>query len=155
MIKKLYTPHGFEVWVNQKLAEEIENAFKEVLRTETLNYYYISCPGKSLNDSCNHNHKTVWLGPMNIIDYIKKVQSKKFNAPVLGVTSCKSKSELEAYFDDDIPLFANKGEFKDYWIGDVARDHRMICCDELFGILWNRIKNKVTKGAKTRKRGFF
>lgn len=156
MIKQLNTPHGFEVWVNHKLAQEIEDAFKQALETETLNYYYISCPGQSLEAPCNHKHKQVWLGPIGIIEYIKKVQSKKFNAPVLGVTSCKSSGELKVYMNnEDLPLFPKQGESKDYWIGDIARDHHVICGDELFKVLWDRLASKVTKGAKTRKRGFF
>ena len=39
MLKRLTTNHGLEVWVNQKLAKEIEDAFKEALETETLNYF--------------------------------------------------------------------------------------------------------------------
>lgn len=138
MIKSLNPSYGSEVWVNKKLEEEIENAFKEVLETDTLYYYYVSCPGEAVNSECTGEpHKIVWLGPCRLIDYIKKVQSKTFNAPILGVTSLKSKSK----FEEIDSVFTGL----DYWIGDVNREHEITCGDRLFIALWKRVKNQATK----------
>jgi len=153
MILSLATPHGPEVWINQKMAETIEDAFRTCLSTEVINYYYVSCEGDSVDAQCHCNHKFVWLGPIGLIEYIKKVQHtirNRYNAPVLGVTSCKSKGELEVYMETGASFINDHP--KDYWIGDCDRSGRMTCGDELFVCLWDRVWQKATEGSTTKKR---
>lgn len=150
MIYSLRTPHGPEVWVNHKLAETIETAFKEVLGTDTPNYYYIACDAKNPEEGCDGRHPIVWLGPIGVINYIQKAQMRvrlRNSAPVLCVTNCRNKAELEA-MQNDISL---REERRDYWIGDCSRRGTMACGDELFIYLWNRIWSKATKGSKTKR----
>lgn len=139
LIVELNPSFGSEVWVNKKIEEEIEKAFKKLLKTDSLYYYYVSCPGESVVSECSvEKHKIIWLGSCGLINFIKKVQSKKFNAPILGVTSLSSKSKLEEKSEE-------MDTKEDYWIGDVNRECEMICGDRLFIYLWDRIKNQATR----------
>lgn len=132
MIKELNNRIDIDIIFNRFLEDKIETAFRSRLNTDKLYYYYESCKGNSHDDECNNNHKTVWVGNVRLSKFIKKVKSKKYNAPVLMVTSSKTKSGI---VESD---FWKEGNV--YWIGDVDRRHDMICCDRLFEELWRRIK---------------
>lgn len=147
MILELNTKHGFEVWINQQLVKTIENEFKKVLETDELFYYYIPC-------QCDKNHEgkneVKWVGKITLIDFIKKVQKINSHFCPMGVTNAKSKKALLEYFDNS---FDKNSKVWDYWIGD-ADFQDMVCGDDLFITLWDRVKNKATKNATTNKKFF-
>lgn len=142
MIDNLNLKYGFEVWVNKMLVQTIESEFKKQLETEDLNYYYILC-----NPNSNKSNKTKgevkWVGKINLIDFIKKVQSLNKQFCPIGVTNAKSKKELVDFFDNH--FFDNRENLKawDYCIGDVSYQD-MITGDDLFIQLWERVRDKVT-----------
>lgn len=146
---ELNTKHGLEVWINQKLVEEIENAFKKLLKTEDLNYYYIPCTCENKNKTGSN---TKWVGNISLIDFIKKIQKLNHHFCPIGVTNAQNKKDLEFYFNKEFHSLEPK--HWDYWIGDVV-GAEMATGDELFIVLWNRVKNQVTKNSKTRKKYFF
>ena len=113
MIGKLNTKHGFEAWINHKLIEEIEGAFKGVLDTSKLNYYYIPCRCEK-----GLENEVKWLGRVGLIDFIKKVQKVDNHFCMIGVTNAPTKKDLMHFFDKEFN--SNKDEIKyyDYWIGD-------------------------------------
>jgi hypothetical protein len=154
MITNLNTKHGMEVWINQKLSEEIEKEFKAVLETDELYYYYIpcNCEKKKKNEDSKSNVK--WIGKISLIEFIKKVQSVDSHFCPIGVTNAKNKKSLLYYFNNDFNNWKRE-EVKhwDYWIGDAVQQ-KMVCGDELFIELWNRVRDKVTKNAKTKKSPF-
>ena len=139
MLKELNPSYGVDVWINKKLEEDIENSYKTLFKSDKLYYYYLSCT----NEKC----KIKWCGPCGLIPYIKKVQSKKGIAPVLGVTSISNKAGLQKFFDDDSLLLFPEDDyvFQEFWIGDGDRHNNIVCGDRLFIELWDRKKNKVTK----------
>lgn len=150
MIINLNPKHGFEVWINQKLSDEIEMEFKRVLETEELFYYYIPC-------HCDTNRKdkneVKWAGKVKLIDFIKKIQSLDSHFCPIGVTNSPSKKQLLNFFENGIHQKHDDITYWDYWIGDVVQQD-MVCGDDLVIELWNRIKNKETKDSKTRKNYF-
>lgn len=147
MILELNTKHGFEVWINQQLVETIENEFKTALETDELYYYYIPCQCKTNREGKN---EVKWVGKITLIDFIKKVQKIDSHFCPIGVTNAKSKKALLDYFDNS---FDKKSKVWDYWIGDAAFQD-MVCGDDLFIGLWERVKNKATKNAVTNKKFF-
>lgn len=144
MLRELKMKHGLDVWVNQQLENTIEEAFKKVLETEELNYFIEVCLGVCEG---NHRHEIKWFGKIRLKDFIKKVQRREYSFCVLGVTNAKTKSELEDYLENK--LYSKDSEVWDYWIGDVVGD-KMVCGDEMVIVLWDRIRDKVTKGALTK-----
>lgn len=150
MLKDLHLQQGFEVWVNKKLVEDIEKAFKEALETEDLYYYYIPCQCDSKGKE--HKSEVKWIGKTTLIDFIKKVQKVNNHFCPIGVTNAKSKKDLIDFFDNHFHDHSNL-KCWDYWIGDV-RYQDMLCGDDLFITLWERIKNKATSGSKTEKKLF-
>jgi hypothetical protein len=145
MLKNLNTKHGFEVWINQQLVDAIENEFKNVLETEDLYYYYSPCEcGKNKE----HKHEVKWVGKTTLIEFMKKVQKINNRFCPIGVTNAKNKAALKDYFDHH--FYEQESPVWDYWIGDVVGD-KMVCGDELVISLWNRVKDKATKDAKTNK----
>lgn len=156
MLNRLNPKYGYEVWINKTLEKTIEDEYKRLFKCDRLYYYYVSCECASKKRDCfYHKHRVVWLGPCGLINYIRKVQHecKKLNAPVLGVICIHSKKQWKEFVEqDDNPIFPTSNYvWKDYWIGDIDRNSRMICGDELFFTLWNRIRDHAAK-QKVRKR---
>lgn len=145
MLFELNTKHGFEVWVNQQLVTTIEGAFKEILETDEIFYYYIPCQCKTQKEGKN---EVKWVGKTSLINFIKKVQKVDNHFCPIGVTNAKSKKALIDRLDNH--FFNNNHPVKDYWIGDTSHQD-VICGDELFIKLWDRIRDKATKGSETRK----
>ena len=90
MLFELNTKHGFEVWINQQLVTTIEGAFKEILETEELFYYYIPCQCEKQKQESSKN-EIKWLGKIKLVDFIKKVQRVNNHFCPIGVTNAKSK----------------------------------------------------------------
>lgn len=148
MILELNTKHGFEVWINQQLVETIEKEFKKGLETDELYYYYIPCQCEKKD---KEKTEVKWMGKTSLINFIKKVQKVDNHFCPIGVTNAKSKKALvdrlnNHFLDNDHPV-------KDYWIGDTVHQD-MVCGDELFIKLWDRVRDQVTKGSKTREEFF-
>ena len=73
MITKLNPKHGMDVWINQQLANEIEDAFKQTLKTENLVYYYVVCSNNQQEEK-TLKKQVKWMGSMPLIDFMNKVQ---------------------------------------------------------------------------------
>jgi hypothetical protein len=156
MIIELNTKHGIEVWINQKLVEEIELSFEKLLKTDDLFYYYIPCQCHRKKDKKQDNtirRDVKWIGKVSLIDFIKKVQYLNHHFCPIGVTNAKNKKDLLFYIDHHFNKLSDEVTIWDYWIGDVVKEN-LVCGDELFIELWNRILNQKTKNSITRKEYF-
>lgn len=170
MIKALEGPKHFDLRLYglQKLAHEIEAAFKAHLHTDAVYYYFASCPYRHKSESCGmQKHRLIWHGP-GLIGFIRntqKISLREGNAPVLYATSAMKKGTVQSLYDEldrliDEDIFGeirynaagHSVTYKEicdieerleeimYWIGDVDRKAQMMCCDRLFGILWDELK---------------
>ena len=120
-----------EYWVDCLIATEVEKSLKERLKSEEIYYFYSDCPGKSLDDPCTHKHKTIWHGK-DVISFIKKVQKKKFHAPVLMATTAQTKGKI--ILDDP-----NSNVI---CIGDTYRTRDMQDGSSVWCILWYRLLDR-------------
>ena len=154
MINEL-NPPGVELWINQQMATAIEDAFKRVLNSEEVYYYYHECSGRP--GPCNGSeHRMVWFG-RGLIPFIKKLRHRVPMPFMIMATSSKTKYGVvdDGYgFDKKTKEWVRLYDYKDfrepyysntYWIGDMSFEGDMICGDKLFNALVDRIKEKKTR----------
>ena len=138
MIARLNGLPPYEVWIREKMVEEVEEAFRNFLDIDndvSLNYYMGVCIPDS-DGKCQKKHKLVWCGGMTLPQFVRKaLKQKHFYS--LFVTSYTSKGAVENADEEE-------GEKRTYWICDAIGD-RLICCDEMWGWLFYHIRDKKAK----------
>lgn len=159
MLTELNPHRDINCYINDKIAEEVENAYKKCLGVDTL-YYYVT----EHDDRRMFCSKPVWYGPLTLIQFIHKFKNriKRNNCEHImytpTVTSAKNKSAIRkdgycwdgeewVYLYEDVPVMvqvelALSGGIEDntYWIGDFRPEGTPICCDIMLEWLWNRVK---------------
>ena len=147
-----------ENWIDTLIAEKIENVFKTHLGCEKIYYYYIACPAKKIDSPCYYcqtwkndyktgvPHPVVWIGK-GLIRAIKKMQSREFYFRDIMATSAKTKSNINSdpnlWCGDEI--VGDNPDKNTYWIGDVSSTSSVVCCDDAFAILWDRLNSRIKK----------
>lgn len=114
MIEALNSTWDVEVVLNHLLAERIEMEIKRAMGWEKVYYCFYDCPGDSLEAECGENHPLVWHG-VGLVGFIRRVQRRTFNAPMLLATSAWMKGKVQDDLDEGT-------ENNCYWLGDVKPD---------------------------------
>jgi hypothetical protein len=137
---------NLEVWVRRMLVREIEDAYRETLESDTLNYYYTEFI-KDDSAMGGVRSRIVWCGS-GLLNFIRTVQRRRLQYVDLHVTSSRTKSGIVDQWDDDTSEMREVVDTNVIWIGDVGERGHMCCCNDAWNHLWIHVRDKKAKPAE-------
>lgn len=134
---------NLEVWVRRMLVKEIEDAYRETLESDILNYYYtVFIKDDSVPDGIRS--RIVWCGS-GLLNFIRTVQRRRLEYVDLHVTSSPNKSGILDQWNDATSEMREVVDTNVIWIGDVGEKGRMCCCNDAWNHLWIHVRDKRAK----------
>lgn len=137
-------------YLTNVLIDQIERELTLFLKTDKVYYSYTICKRRlrSGEGECrDSDHRSVWVGP-GLKRFVTTLIRKVPLPFALYATSARTKGKQVDGCPDDCrhwdPPYAECTDHivNSYWIGDIGPSGQMICCDDLWWMMWNRLLDR-------------